>query len=339
MSLEKSAWTEEDVLRFKGLEESIRLEFKAGALLDGSEAKWVSDLSRQTSAFANTEGGVIVLGLTEEKVGRNRVAGDLDGVPESFSRDQIQRKIEGNVSPYLSGLRVHRVPIKSIPGRAVFIIQVPAGKTAYQANDGKYYGRSELEVKHLPDHEIRMRMAKGSVPRASLVPLVRTIESATANEAKIRAEHRGIIERNRDLTTKLEPTDLPAFFDLMEASIKPDIVTYDFWFMNDGELTIREPSIETTEYFQCDSHGNISATKKTSRINLEEEIIYPGDHRTLNQGRRDIYLKRDRSTLDQKLRVDWKIYLDNAPPITGELDLAEFIRTALEEADSGKDLG
>jgi hypothetical protein len=67
------------------------------------------------------------------------------------------------------------------------VIQIPAGSTAYQANDGRYYGRSEFEAKYLPDHEIRLRMNRGKVARGTVLCHV-TAELGIARENRIRAE-------------------------------------------------------------------------------------------------------------------------------------------------------
>src|SRR5688500_14888472 len=129
MPQHRSTWTLADVEQLKGQEESMRLEFKAGSLFEKPQSTWVADLSREVSAFANTEGGEIILGLTEEKRGKPRVAGDVDGVTGTLTREHLQRLIEGNVYPYLSGLRVHRMPMPVEPDRAVFVVVVPQGTT------------------------------------------------------------------------------------------------------------------------------------------------------------------------------------------------------------------
>ena len=85
-----------------------------------------------------------------------RVASRLDGVSPEVAPERLQQTIEGNISPYLPGMRVKTVRLSTPPGKVLFVIRIPKGSTAYQAKDGRYYGRSEFQAKHLPDHEVRL---------------------------------------------------------------------------------------------------------------------------------------------------------------------------------------
>jgi predicted HTH transcriptional regulator len=147
----KSSWTEADLNYLIGQSESIRREFKSGRLfVNNQESKWVEQLSKEVSALANTEGGDLFLGIDEDKKSKPRIATGIDGVHVEIAPERLQQLIEGNVSPYLPGIRVNRVRLSRQEDKVVFVVQIPQGSTAYQANDGRYYGRSEFEVKYLP---------------------------------------------------------------------------------------------------------------------------------------------------------------------------------------------
>jgi hypothetical protein len=320
----KLSWTEAELGELIGQSESIRREFKSGRMFDKPKNEWIANISTQVSALANTEGGELFLGIAEDKKSRPPVAASIDGAPASLATDQLQQLIEGNVSPYLPGIRVHRVRLSSQPDRAVFVVQIPAGSTAYQATDGRYYGRSEFEAKHLPDHEVRLRMSRGKVARGEVLARPVAVELGVAREREVRAEI-----AQRDLENHFVGTQRWAVLKSLEARILPDKVTFDFVFRNDGELTIRAPAVEFREIRneRLFDEGLVRVTKSGPvRLKLEDAIIYPGDEQAIN----DISVECKRETVfaGGDYTVRWKIFLDNSPPSFGEIDLASLIETA-----------
>ena len=94
-----------------GQPESLTLEFKESALCSTGTA-FARILSKEISAFANAEGGTIVLGMAENR-GRPRLALDLDdGIdPHAFSLEQLRHIVDFSVRPLLSGIRCHAIPL------------------------------------------------------------------------------------------------------------------------------------------------------------------------------------------------------------------------------------
>jgi len=193
--LSNAKWTEADLEALLGQPESIRREFKSGRLVEENpESKWILALSEEVSALANTEGGELFVGIEEDRKTRPRVALALDGVPASLAPERLQQLIEGNVSPYLPGIRVQRVRLSKFSDKVVFIIQVPQGNTAYQAKDGRYYGRSEYEAKFLPDHEVRLRMSRGRTTRGLVSLRILKVELSAEKEEKLRSQYKAQYE-------------------------------------------------------------------------------------------------------------------------------------------------
>jgi len=164
-------WAKDDLEKLIGQMESLQLEFKDSRLFTASPNKIVDELTKEISAFANTVGGILVVGISEKKDGKSRIADHIDSGVDSkvWYRERVQQLIESNISPFLSGIRIHTVSIDQVGYKCAIVIYVPEGTTAYQASDKRYYGRSEFEAKALPDHEIRLRMFKGKSASGSVV--------------------------------------------------------------------------------------------------------------------------------------------------------------------------
>ena len=329
----KTSWTETDVQALIGQSESIRLEFKSGLMFDRKpEGEWVKDLSIEVSALANTEGGDLILGVDEDKKSKPRVAKAVDGVSTTLAPERPQQLVASNVFPYLPGIRVHRIKLSAIPDRVALVIHVPQGSTAYQAKDGRYYGRSEFEAKYLPDHEIRLRMSRGKIGRAGVFLRLRRIVLGAQREAELRAKHADAIQ-----AFKMDAADalrrFPEIFDLMLARYHPDEIAFDLVLRNDGELTIRDPAVElhVAQSRQLFDGWTVQGGSLPSRLDVRGEVIYPGDQREIAGSECHLRCKREVTLAEGDYVVSWKVFLDNSPPSAGDIDLGCHIQNARKE--------
>jgi predicted HTH transcriptional regulator len=100
--------TEKDLLGLVGESESMNLEFKGPEdfqLWGQNKQKVAASLSREASAFANTYGGQIILGVKETREKPRRLE-SIEGVdPKSPPIETIQRTVEDNIHPRLEGIR------------------------------------------------------------------------------------------------------------------------------------------------------------------------------------------------------------------------------------------
>jgi hypothetical protein len=329
------AWTESQILALLGQPESIRREYKAGQMFDQpNDSKWVENLSKETSALANTEGGEIFLGIVEDKKSKPKVAAVIDGVPISLAPERLQQLIEGNMSPYLPGMRVHRVRMTNLSERVVYVIHVPQGSTAYQANDGKYYGRSEFEAKYLPDHEIRLRMNRGKVSQATVELRKRWAKNGADFESEKRKLHAGALEAIASAPERAADFG-EEVMDLMAARHRGHELWLDVALKNSGEQTIRHPLLELRMEQSPRITNNqlisIQSGSLTGRFDLEDRTLYPDDECTEFKPLCKIFLKRDAVIAPGEFLVRWKVFLDNSPPSTGAIDAGSFIRNAFAQ--------
>ena len=104
----KDGWTEADVVNLPPGEHDY-FERKSGQLFDNPADRnnLYDTLAKQASAFANSGGGHLVLGVNDNC--------ELDGVPSIISgttttRDWLEQKIPELLDYRLSDFRVHSVP-------------------------------------------------------------------------------------------------------------------------------------------------------------------------------------------------------------------------------------
>lgn len=324
-------WDLPDLENLIGQMETHRLDFKESKLFSQPRERIAENLSKEVSAFANSEGGVIVIGMKEKRIGKARVADDIDeGIDiNKWSPEQLQQIIESNISPYLTGIRYKPIFLNSDKLKFAYVIYVPQGFTAYQASDFRYYGRFEYEVKALPDHEIRLRMNRGKTPNA----LIKFANKGKKDITIVSAEN---IPRSRHEFFKTE-------FVKLESGMEFQICEYSFdiGIENIGEVNITEFKVKLDNFTDGKlTFENISQSYKDGWPNYYSFLprifdnkerqpdpmrinIFPKDRLTLRTY--NFHLLRDENLEEFSFLINWTIYLANSLPIRGQINvISEF---------------
>jgi hypothetical protein len=358
-------WTELYLQSLLGQPESGRLEFKSGKALAKREDKdrFMRDhLSPTVSAFANSEGGIIVIGMDEDRVTKPRVASQLDGIaigPGNAieSPEQFQQLLDACISPFLPGLAVRRIPLTGpLQGRLAFIVHVPQGATAYQARDHLYYSRSEFETKSMPDHEVRLRMQRGRTPQARLE--LTELHHITADEEyhrRQKTKERIAIKRKAGEVVIYGRGGIPSR-KALEAP-KRGFAECEFLLavVNTGELTIRDfvlclqlrcpdtqllfdeqiPALGTETRFRFQQAADELSLAYGPMLGggaAPPRKLFPGDRVVFPDQKWSLRLTLGRPLEANDLTLEWTIFLDDTTPMRGLVDLG----LALQESDSAK---
>lgn len=324
-------WTERDLQSLVGQPESSRLEFKSGKLV-AERSNLIQTLSKEVSAFANSEGGVIVLGLSERTEGKSKVADVVDGYPAgTFAPEWLQQVIESNVSPFLPGIRLRTIRLSERQDHVCTAISVPAGSTAYQASDCRYYGRSEHSVMPLPDHEVRLRMQRGRAPRAEMVVLEPSWGGVWDDFGSVSWE----VDLNvRDVSPNLSQEEIQAINERAEREPTPEASELSFSFSlgvrNCGELTLRNFLVELT--FRGEggaiAMGRVSLGGEaalTQRVEGAALRVLPSDCLEFPKERWTAMFDDVTSARSATVLIDWTVFLDDAPPSRGTIDIIQEI--------------
>jgi len=136
------------------VQECLNLDYKRSDSLVNNEHN-KNEISKDVSAFANSDGGLIIYGIEER--GHLPIRVD-DGVDPTGKREWLEQVINSKIHPRINGIIIKQIDLSSHTNRAVFVVQIPVGTTAHQASDLKYYRRYNFQSVPMYDHEIRMVM-------------------------------------------------------------------------------------------------------------------------------------------------------------------------------------
>ena len=128
-----------------GIEENPELEYKAAAALQRDDRK-VMEATKDVSSFANSNGRILIYGISESQVDRH-LPGVIDPVDrKATSKEWLEQILNAKIRPKIHGLKIHVVTIHGNKDQVVYILEIPKGETAHQAEDKRYYRRHNFVV-------------------------------------------------------------------------------------------------------------------------------------------------------------------------------------------------
>lgn len=140
-----------------GVEESLHLDYKAADALGKSDGK-KSEISKDISAFANSDGGVIIYGVKEfNDPLKKHLPESIDPIKRTdFSKEWIEQVINSNISPKIKGMVITPVQYgQIIDDKVLYVVEIPKSSTVHQAKDKRYYKRYNFESVAMEDYEIK----------------------------------------------------------------------------------------------------------------------------------------------------------------------------------------
>lgn len=141
--------TEKDVELFiaKKIEESKNLEYKQINIL--RDAK---NLCKHVCAFANSEGGLLLVGISEKKESHRIYPDKITWGDPSYTKEQLENILLGNISPHVN---TDIVPIRKSDDdqSVIFLIDVPKSNELHMTKD-RFYKRVNFQSLPMSREEI-----------------------------------------------------------------------------------------------------------------------------------------------------------------------------------------
>ena len=149
------------------VEESLHLDYKAADALTGSKSidAIKKEIAKDVSAFANSDGGVIIYGISENSDPvKKHLPESLDPLLRtSFSKERLEQIINSNISPKIQGLRIHSISISI--DKVIYVVVIPKSNTAHMVTaqgDKRYYKRYNFMAESMDAYEVQDVMNRSS---------------------------------------------------------------------------------------------------------------------------------------------------------------------------------
>ena len=163
-------WTHETLKQYVDdeIEENLNLDYKAAAALGKSDSK-KKEITKDVSAMANSDGGLIIYGIMEyQNPNRKHLPEKIDPIDRTqFSKEWLEQIIN-TISPRIDGVVIYPVSISERANGVVYIVEIPQSSTAHQARDYRYYKRFNFESVPMQDYEVRDVMGRSQHPKIVL---------------------------------------------------------------------------------------------------------------------------------------------------------------------------
>lgn len=149
-----------------GIEESIHLDFKAAGALAKDEKK-KNEIAKDVSAFANSDGGIIIYGISE--VGHKADSFSfVDG--DVFTKEWLEQIINSKIQKRINNIRIIPLRQSGDVKRTVYIVKIPRSNNApHMSGDKRYYKRYNFQSVMMEEYEVRDLFHRHNTSTLSIV--------------------------------------------------------------------------------------------------------------------------------------------------------------------------
>lgn len=301
------------------IEESLNLDYKASGSLDTSDRK-KTEISKDVSAFANSDGGIIIYGINEDPQNKHLPLG-FDPIDRNkISKEWLEQIIQSKIQPRISNFKIYPIEIDNNINDVVYLVEINKSTTAHQADDKRYYRRFNFNSVPMYDYEIKDILNRVKTPIVQL--------------------EFEIIKHTREIksTSSFMPN-----YNLADS--KPQYQTNYYlkvYAVNNGKILSNYVNCYVIIPAACIIEKNVEENKgkefkyySDNTIRDVVDVQMSGMHPITKYGpsRYDPILpgirfkldyefgKLDLKCLDSDLKINWTVHADNSDAQTGEIML------------------
>ena len=128
------------------VEESIHLDYKAAGALTKEDNKR-TEITKDVSSFANSDGGIIIYGVSEKDHRPSEIS-PING--RVFTKEWIENVFQ-LIQPRIENLIVYPIRIADLD-QSIYVVKIPRSDDApHMARDKRYYKRFNFKAEPMDD--------------------------------------------------------------------------------------------------------------------------------------------------------------------------------------------
>lgn len=289
-------------LIINGIEESINVEFKSGDALSKLDAK-KKEISKDVSAFANSNGGIIIYGLSEI----NHKASELSFIDgNEFSKEWLEQVISSTIQRNIPNLKIFPIRESGDILKTIYVVQIPESiESPHIAKDKKFYKRYNFESVAMEEYEIRNLYGKKIKSKLILSGYNIAYIGIDGEDVQFSCQS-GVINDG----------------DIPESDYKVNVYFDNF----DG--------VNTKIHWRTDGASRnydytILQNKRVKISNIGISTIFPSE--TVNVIRFNFDIKKNKiEEVINNLKIEFRLYYSNGEDII-ETDLIEYYKTKIKD--------
>lgn len=151
---DKEDYTFEDIesLIKNNAEESLNLEFKEARALS-KEDKYKAEITKDVSAFANSDGGIIIYGIQEKEHKASHIT-FING--DEFTKEWLELVINSGINRRIPNLKIYPIHKDGDIKQTVYLVKIPYSMEApHMSKEKLYYKRFNFQSVKMEEYEIR----------------------------------------------------------------------------------------------------------------------------------------------------------------------------------------
>ena len=142
-------------------EESVHLDFKAAGALSKDDKK-KAEIAKDVSAFANSDGGIIVYGI-EEQEHKAHALSYIDG--NTYTKEWLEQVIQDNIQRRIEGLEIFPIREDGDMTKTIYVVKIPrSSNTPHMSADKCYYKRNNFRSVKMEEYEVRDLFYRETTP-------------------------------------------------------------------------------------------------------------------------------------------------------------------------------